>query len=97
MIELPFQTFIIVDIIEEVGIKVWPLLKGIFFAEQAWRHVLGDEGRLNEDSARAAHRIDEVCVTLPARQENHASGEDFVQRCLDTLLTVTAPVERLTA
>ena len=49
MIELTLLTIIIVDIIEEVGIKILPFLESILLAEHAWIDVHGYKGCFNQD------------------------------------------------
>ena len=48
MFELPFLTLVVVDFVEELGIKIRPFLKSIFVAEQPRGHVLGNQSRLNQ-------------------------------------------------
>ena len=94
-VEVALTTVVIVYLIEEVAVKVCPLLKGILLAEYAGGDVAGYEGRLDEQGAAATHGVDEVALTMPAGHHNHAGGQHLVQRGLGTLLTVTATVERL--
>ena len=97
VLELTLLALVVIDFIEQVCIEVRPFLKGIFFAEQTRGHVLGDEGCLDENGTGAAHGIDEIGVALPTREQDHACSEHLIERCLDTLLTITASVQRLTA
>ena len=91
--EFSFLAFVVVDAVEEVGVEVWPFLEGVFFAEEAWGHVLRNEGCFDEQSARTTHWINEIRIAIPAREEYHASGKHLVERGLYTLLTVTTTVE----
>ena len=97
VLELALHAVVIVYLVEEVGIEVGPLLEGILLAEQTRGHVLGDECRLDEQGARAAHGVDEVGIALPAAHQDHACREHFVERGLDALLAIASAVERLTA
>ena len=65
MLELPFLTLVVVDVVEEFGIEVRPFLKRIFVTEQAGSHVLGNQGGLDQQGTGSAHRVDEVRVSLP--------------------------------
>ena len=84
---------VVVDAVEEVGVEVGPLLKGILLAEESRRHVVSNEGSLDKQCARPAHRIDEIAVALPSREQNHAGGEHLVERRFHGLLPVTAAVQ----
>ena len=97
MFELAFARLVVVDIVEQLTVEVRPFLKGILLAEQARCHVAGNESRLDEQRTAAAHGVNEVCFTLPARHENHAGSQHLVERRLDRLLTVSATMQRLTA
>ena len=92
VLKLTLLALVVIDFVEQVGIKVWPFLKSILFAEQSRGHVLGDKGCFDENGARTAHGIDEVRVTFPPRKKNHTGCEHFIERCLDTLLAISATV-----
>ena len=51
MLELPFLTLIIIDVIKKLSIEIGPFLKGILMTEQAWCHILRNQSSLNQDSA----------------------------------------------
>ena len=65
VLELPFLTLVIVDLVEELGIEVGPFLECILVTEQARCHVLGNQGCLDQQCAGSAHGVDEVGVTFP--------------------------------
>ena len=97
VLELPFLALVVVYLIEEVGIEVRPFLEGELLAEESRCHVPGNEGSLNQQRAAAAHGVDEIGVALPAGEQDHACRQHLVQRGLDTLLAIAAPMERLAA
>ena len=51
VLEFPFLTLVIVDVVKEICVEVRPFLEGIFFAEESWGHVLCNEGSLDEQGA----------------------------------------------
>ena len=77
--ELPLQRFVIVDFVKEIGIKVGPFLKCIFFAEQARSHIVGNKGCFDKQCATATHRVDEIGLAMPSRHQYHARCQHFVQ------------------
>ena len=97
MVERALLRVVVIYLVEEVGIEVGPFLEGILLAEEARSHVACDEGRLDEQGAAAAHRVDEVGLALPSGHHDHAGGQHLVERCLYRLLPVATPVERLAA
>ena len=97
MVERTLPRVVVVYLVEEVGIEVRPLLKGKLLAEESRRHVAGDERRLNQQCAAAAHGVDEVGVALPSRHQYHACCQHLVQWSLHRLLPVPSPVQRLAA
>ena len=64
--ELFFARVVVVDFIEEVFVEVGPFLEGKFLAEDAGRHVVGNEGCLDEQRSGAAHGVDEIALASPA-------------------------------
>ena len=84
---------VVIDTVEEVGVEVGPLLKGILVAEESRCHVMGNEGRLDKQGTRAAHRVYEVGLAMPACHEYHASCQHFVQRSLHRFLTIAPAME----
>ena len=97
VLELTLLRVVIVYAVEEFLIEVGPTLESELLAEYARAHVVGYEGGLYEQRARAAHRVYEVGVALPSRHEYHAGGQHLVERSLHGLLPIAAAVERLAA
>ncbi len=64
-------------------------------ALQSRRDAVGHQGRLEQEGARAAHRVEQRRAGLPARQLQNAGGQVFLQRRLDRGELVAALVERL--
>ena len=95
--ELALLRVVVVNLVEQLCVEVGPFLEGIFLSEEAGGHVSGDEGGLDEQSAAAAHGVDEVGVALPARHHNDAGGEHLVEWCLHALLTVASAVQTFAA
>src|SRR5574344_1145929 len=93
VLKLTLLTIIIVDTIEEICIKVLPLLKRIFLAEHTRIDILGNQGSLDKDSARTTERINQVAFAIPARQENQASRQHLIDRSRHSGSLVAALVE----
>ena len=92
MFEISFLRVVVVDFVEQVGIEVGPFLESKLLAENARRNVACDEGSLNGQRSRSAHRVDEVGFASPSRHENHAGSQHLVERSLARLLPVASPV-----
>ena len=97
VLEITLFRVVVIDFLEEVGIEVGPFLEGEILPEHTRRDVLGDERCLDEQRARAAHRVDEVAFAPPSRHEDHACGQHLVEGGFNRLLTVSATVQRLAA
>ena len=73
---------LLLDLSEELGIIVVPALEGEATAIAPRGDTAGDECRLDEQRPRPAHRVDEVALSLPARQTQDARGKHFAHRGL---------------
>ena len=86
---------LLLDLTEELGIIVVPALEGEATAIAPWGDAAGDEGRLNEQRTRPAHGVDEIALSIPARQTQDARGEHFAHRGLGLGGTPAALVQAL--
>ena len=96
VVEVALLRVVVVDLVEEFLVEVGPFLEGELLAEQAWTHIAGDEGCLDEQCAATAHGVDEVGLAAPARHQDHTGCQHLVEWCLSGLLTVAATMQRLT-
>ena len=76
--ELAFVTIILADCFEQVFVEILPVLEGKMLVEDAGRNVQGDECRLNQNRSRAAHRVVEVALSVPACEQEHTCGQSLV-------------------
>ena len=86
---------LLLDLTEELGIIVVPTLEGEATAVAPRGDATGDECRLDEQRPRPAHGVDEVALSLPARQTQDARGEHFAHRGLCLGGTPAALVQAL--
>ena len=93
--EIALPRVVVVDRLKKLAVKVWPALEGEALAIDAGRDVEGDHGGFDEQGAGATHGVDEVRLAAPSGEEDHAGGQDLVQRCLALLHAVSAPVQTL--
>ena len=87
---------VVVNLVEEVAVKVGPFLEGIFLSEQTGSHVVGYQGSLYGQGSRSAHRVNKVCFASPAGHKNHSGSENLIERSLDRLLSVSSSVKTFT-
>src|SRR3712207_39230 len=64
------------------------------FPEYSRSNVTGNQCCLDGYGSGAAHRIDQVTLSAPARHQYHPCGKYFVQWSFHCFLTVAATVER---
>ena len=86
---------VVVDGVEKLLVEVGPVLESEVAAEHAWIDVAGNQGCLDEECARSAHRVDEVALSVPAGFQNQSGGEHLVDRRVGLHHAVSAFVERL--
>ena len=96
VLKLALCRVVIVYLVEHLLVKVGPLLKGKLFAEHARCYVACDEGCLDGQRSRAAHRVYEVALARPASLQYHTCSQYLIERSLHSLLAVATSVERLT-
>ena len=86
---------LLLDLTEELGIIVVPALEGKAAAVAPRGDAAGDKRRLNEQRTRPAHGVDEVALSIPARQTQDARSEHFAHRRLRLGRTPAALVQAL--
>ena len=94
-LEVALSRVVVVDRLKKFAVKVWPALEGEALAIDAGRDVEGDHGGFDEQGARATHGVDEVRLAAPFGEEDHAGGQDLVQRRLALLHAVSTAVQTL--
>ena len=97
VVERPLTGVIVVNLFKEVTVEVAPFLEGKTLTEDARSDVLSDKSRLNEQSTRTAHKIVEVRLAFPSREEQHTCRKCLVERCFGLRYAVAALVERFAA
>ena len=97
VVELSFLRVVVVYLVEEVLVEVGPFFKCKFLAEQSWSHVACYECRLDEQSARTAHWVDEVGFALPSGHEYHSGCKNLVEWCLHAFLSIATAMQTLSA
>ena len=70
--ELTLTAVVVINGFKNIGIIVGPLLEGIFLTIHARVDVGGYQSGLNQECARAAHRIHEVALAVPAAELDDA-------------------------
>ena len=95
--ELPLLRVIVVYLVKELAVIVGPFLKGILFSEYSRSDIPCYHRRLNGYSARAAHGVIEVALSLPSRHHDHSGCQHLVERSLYLLLSVAATVQGVAA
>ncbi len=85
----------------ERDIVLLPAEKAEILTTQAGRHVGRHQGAFYQQSAGAAHRIEQCAAggihLGPARAQQHCRGEIFLQRCLTLHFAPAAPMQRRTS
>ena len=95
--EFLLLAIVVIELLEEVCVEVGPLLESEALAEDTGVDIAGYEGRLNQECARAAHRIREIAVSAPSGLHDDARSQDLVDRCLGVVDLISAVTERLAA
>ena len=95
MFERFFLRIIVVNLVKEALIEVWPLLKCKRFPEYSRTDIACNEGRFDENCARTTHRIDKIRIAFPTTHQYHSGGKYLVQRCFHAFLTVSSAVKTL--
>jgi hypothetical protein len=89
-------TVVVVYLVVQLGIEIFPFLEGVVLTEDAGVDVAGDEVRFYGEGSRSAHRVDEVAISFPTGQQDDTCSENFVDRCIDRSLTITTAMQRFT-
>ena len=95
VLKFPFFAIIVVDAVQHVAVKIFPLLEAERFPEDAGIYVAGHERCLDQNCARAAERIDEIRIALPSGELYQSGGKDFVDRSFALAHTIAAQVQAL--
>ncbi len=76
--KLALGTIIIIYLVKQVGVIVGPLLEGIVVAIHARSDIGTDECSLDEESARAAHGINQVGLAIPSAEQDDTGCQYLV-------------------
>ena len=87
---------IIVDTVEEILVKVGPLLEGILPAIHSRGNATGYHGSFYQEGAASTHGIHQVTLALPACLQDDAGSQHLVDGSLHSGLTPSALVQAFT-
>ena len=95
--KVAFVAVVVIDLVEQVGIKILPVFECKSLTEHTRIDVCSHQGSLDEESARAAHRVDEIALTIPAGELENAGSQHLVDRCFGLRHAIAAFVEGFAA
>ena len=96
MLKLPLGTVVVVYRLQQLCIEIRPPLKPELLPEYPRRYVQRNQSRLYQQRARTAHRVIQITLPVPARQQQHTCRQGLVQRRLRIRYPVSALMQRLT-
>ena len=96
MLKVALSAIILVNALKEVGIKVGPLLKGIFLSEHTGCYALGNQGCFDGKGTTTAHGVDKVALASPSCLKNDSGRQYLIQGSFHCFLTVATTVQTLT-
>ena len=97
MRKFTFLAVVIVYRVEQLLVKIHPLLESELLAEYARSDVACNQRRFDGNGSRTTHRVYQVAFATPAGHQYHAGGQHLIQRGLYCFLAITAAVQRFAA
>ena len=94
MFKLTFLRLIVIQFIKQFLVKVRPLFKSESRSVYARRDVKRNHRSLYENSSGAAHRVNQVALSVPPRNKQQTSGKHFVYRSLGLTNSVASLMQR---
>ena len=95
VVEGALRRVVVVHLTAELTVKVWPALEGVALTVDAWRRTRSDQRGLHEEGARPAEGIHQIALPVPARLEQDARSQHFVDRSTVLLHTIAPLVQAL--
>lgn len=80
MRKFTFLAVVIVYRVEQLLVKIHPLLESELLAEYARSDVACNQRRFDGNGSRTTHRVYQVAFATPAGHQYHAGGQHLIQR-----------------
>ena len=94
-IELTLTRIIVIDAVEQFVVEVFPVFKREMPAIYTGVDIRRNQGSLDKECPRTAHRVDQRAVAAPAAAQDYTGGKHLVDGSLGLGNPVAAFMQRL--